>query len=220
MKLKREELIAIFTKAIDGNVIAIDTATEFLETHLYIGDYDNLRTIDAETSLEVEKQKDFLKKEFNMDIVVTPSMIPVKPEGTTRLIVVPKGFKSKIVLDKLASKDIVITSKYEDLDTAYPSGRNPNNKSYAIWVNDEDSGEIHSVLRCSMTEETLLEHLLHELIYFSEKATLLNIDSVFCKGSEGAQGTSTPIVTSINGEVRIKSFATVRDVTVRVSRAY
>jgi hypothetical protein len=145
----------------------------------------------------VSDQEAFYRSKFGMWRDFSKVTIPLCPEGFDRLIIVPEGMTAHIVYDQCSQ--LFPCWKYTDrsLDEAVPENeRDPKNGTYAIWVRDRQEADVEhknksadQIMREELTTETLLERLLHELVYFKETGQHLDIENVtLCAGSRDSNG--------------------------------
>ena len=139
--------------------------------------------------------REFYRKNFGIELE-KEIKIPEKKEGFDRLIIVVKGLTNNTVYDTCA-KHFPCWRYAEDLNKAVPtSERDPKNGTYAIWVRDViEADEVHKSKSAEMIKkeglktETLLERMLHELVYFLETKGHLDIQNVtLCSGSRDSDG--------------------------------
>jgi hypothetical protein len=102
--------------------------------------------------------------------------IPKKPtEGNWRLLVILKGLTNNWVYGACA-KQFPCWRYGDNLDKAIPTNeRDPKNGSYAVWVRDTvEADPVHknksadTIKEAGLKTETLLERMIHELVYFLE----------------------------------------------------
>ena len=139
--------------------------------------------------------KQFYKKYFGIELP-NGIKIPTKKDGFNRLLVIAKGLTNNSVY-AACEKHFPCFRYNNDLDTAVPTNeRDPKNGSYAIWVRDEiEADEVHKDKSVNMIKEeklktqTLLERMLHELVYFLESKKHLDIQNwTLCSGSRDSDG--------------------------------
>jgi hypothetical protein len=132
-----------------------------------------------------------------MDCDFSNVVIPERPEGFNRLLIVPNGMTAQRAYDHCSQH--FKCWKYTDrsLDDAVATNeRDAKDGLYAIWVRDAvEADEQHKnksadLIRCEkLATETLTERLLHELIYFKETGNHLDIENVtLCAGSSDSVG--------------------------------
>ncbi len=121
--------------------------------------------------------------------------IPARSPGFDRLIVVPQGITLGKVVAYLRTK-FEVSLYTEDLDQDVEKNDRTNTTTYAIWVRDvvEADEELANLSANDLTaqkisSETLLERLLHGLLYFTENGKHLDVKNVtLCAGSRTAGG--------------------------------
>ena len=143
----------------------------------------------------------FYQYNFNLNPEFSGLKIPQKPKGwkrNWRLLVVLGGLTNNQVY-KACKKQFPCSNLMndEDLDAVIPTNeRDPKNGTYAIWVHDNQ--EVGEVCRINSTGilnqtdlniETVLERMIHELVYFSETRKHLDEHhSTLCAGSRFDDG--------------------------------
>lgn len=124
-------------------------------------------------------------------------IIPVKPRGLDRLIVVAEGVAIQQSYDWCASK--FKCWKYIDrpLDEIVTiNERDPKKGAYAIWVRNVKEADYqhknksaNDIKREKLTTETFLERLLHGYDYYMETGEHLDTENItLCAGSRDADG--------------------------------
>jgi len=138
-------------------------------------------------------------------------VVPPKPDGSYRLIVVVPGITIEQVLTAYAAKDIKVWRWTNDnLDAITDSDRSAAAGPYAIWVRDtqeahlEHAGKSYDQLKTvGVPGMTLLERLILELVYFLETGKHLDVTNVtLCSGSLYHVG-HVPLVYFSAGKVRV-----------------
>jgi hypothetical protein len=119
----------------------------------------------------------FYQKYFGITIGLLRGLkIPLKPmEGNWRLLVIPQGLTNNQVYDACA-RQFPCWRYNDNLDKAVPTNeRDPKNGGYAVWVRDTvEADPVHKnksadmISEAGLKTETLLERMVHELVYFSE----------------------------------------------------
>ncbi len=141
--------------------------------------------------------REFYRKHFGIELgdVKIPEKTPKQAEFS-RLIVVAEGLTNNQVYDA-CRKRFKCYRYSDDLNESVPtSERDPKNGSYAIWVRDPvEADEIHKnksaemIKKENLKTETLLERMLHELVYFSETGNHLDVNNwTLCSGSRYSDG--------------------------------
>ena len=130
-------------------------------------------------------------------IIINPLFveIPKCQVGRSRLIVVPQGLTMNHVIVFFRTQ-FTVSLYADDLDRAVTKNDRTNGKTYAIWVQDvvEADEELKGLSANDLAEKkipgiTLLERLLHEVLYFSETNKHLDIEnSTLCAGSRRSDG--------------------------------
>ena len=142
----------------------------------------------------VGEWREFYRKHFGIELgeeIKIPERNDEQKKEFVRLLIVAKGLTNNIVYD--ACKKNFPCYKYaENLDKDVPTNeRDPKNGTYAIWVRDVvEADEVHksksanTVKQENLKTETLLERMLHELVYFLETKKHLDIQNVtICSAS-------------------------------------
>lgn len=160
----------------------------------------------------------FYKKYFKLDADFTGLKIPAKPtEGTWRLLVILKGLTNNQVY-KVCEENFPCYKYIDNLNKDVTKNeRDSRNGSYAIWVRDTvEADEVHKNKSANMIEEadlkteTLLERMIHELVYFSETGFHLDANNVtLCCGSRNSDG-GVPDAVWYGGKFRVRWFSTGR----------
>ena len=143
--------------------------------------------------------REFYRKHFGIELeqeIKIPERTEDQKKEFTHLLIIAKGLTNNIVSD--VCKNNFPCYKYaEDLDKAVPTNeRDPKNGTYAIWVRDVvEADEVHknksadTIKQENFKTETLLERMLHELVYFFENREHLDIKNVtLCSGSRNSDG--------------------------------
>ena len=165
---------------------------------------------------DLEAWDNFYGKYFKIPFSFTGLMIPPKPtEGNWRLLVILKGLTNNQVYDD-CKKQFACYKYADDLDTAVPTNeRDPRNCSYAIWVRDTvEADDVHKdksanmVAKEELATETLLERMIHELVYFSETGKHLDVKNVtLCSGSRNSDS-NVPSADWYDGKFRVHGRST------------
>jgi len=156
---------------------------------------------EAGRDFDLESWETFYKKFFDINVDLSGVKIPERTDEQkkefTRLLVIAKGLTNNQVYDACA-KQFPCFRHNEDLDKSVPTNeRDPKNGTYAIWVRDTvEADEVHKnksadmIKQANLTTETLLERMIHELVYFSETGNHLDVSNVMlCSGSRRSDGT-------------------------------
>lgn len=137
----------------------------------------------------------FYKKHFNRTINLSTLVIPPKQEGFNRLLVIAEGITTDQAYDA-CTKEFSVWRYADDLDKAVPTNDRMPTKTYAIWVRDRIEADeelknlsVDTLKNRGITGETLLERLIHELKYYDETGTHLDIKNwTLCSGSRSTDG--------------------------------
>jgi len=139
----------------------------------------------------------FYQKYFGLTTAFLGPKIPPKPtDGNWRLLVILRELTNNQVYS-VCEKQFPCWKYTDNLDKAVPtSERDPQNGSYAIWVRDiVEADPVHKNKSANMIKEvglkteTLLERMIHELVYFSETGKHLDVSNVtLCSGSRYSGG--------------------------------
>ncbi len=130
------------------------------------------------SGLKIPERTDEQKKEF------------------TRLLVIAKDITNNHVY-RTCQKQFICLSYADNLDEAVPTNeRDPKNGLYAIWVRDTvEADKVHKnksadmIKQANLTTETLLERMIHELVFFSETGKHLDVkNATLCSGSHYSGG--------------------------------
>ncbi len=150
---------------------------------------------------EKEQWRKFYQKHFSLELNFVDMVIPEKPlEGTWRLIIIAQGLTLNQVY-KSMSNAFKCWKYADDLDKAIPKNARNTKNAYAIWVRDEVEPDTQYLGKSTNQADpnmtigvTLLERMIHEMIYFDETGKHLDIKGVtFCTGSRYSAG-SVPFV--------------------------
>jgi len=138
----------------------------------------------------------FYRDVLGMDIDLSDVRIPDNPGGFYLVIIVAQGLTIAKIVAAMRQRFEVSLSR-EDLDDAVPENeRAPANGSYAIRVRerveaDEELKNLSGddIRSRSQATMTLLERLLYELKYFSERGAHLDVANItLCAGSRYRDG--------------------------------
>jgi hypothetical protein len=145
---------------------------------------------------EKEVWRKFYQKNFFLDLNFSDVVIPEKPvEGTWRLLIIAQGLTMNQVYDSM-SKAFKGWRYDNDLDKVIVKNTRDTKNAYAIWVRDSVEpdkrylGKSTNQVDPDMTiGVTLLERMLHEVIFFGETGNHLDIKgATFCSGSRYVDG--------------------------------
>lgn len=137
-----------------------------------------------------------------------PHQPPVQEFDPSRLLVIAHGLTNNLAYDACVKK-FPCWRHMGDLNVAVPrekDQRHPQSGTYAIWVRDvqeaDECWKNHSALQLVRATppikcETLLERLIHELVYYSETMKHLDLDLqsiTLCAGSRSVNGYRVPSI--------------------------
>ena len=146
----------------------------------------------------------FYQKYFGLTADFSGLKIPQKPtEGNWRLLVILQGLTNNQVYDACV-KQFACWRYSDNLDKVVPTNeRDSKNGGYAVWVRDTvEADPVHknksanTIKEAGLKTETLLERMIHELVYFSETlqdggqaGKHLDVNNVtLCSGSRDSDG--------------------------------
>ncbi len=159
---------------------------------------------------EKEQWRKFYQKHFSLELNFAELIVPDKPaEGNWRLLIIAQGLTMNQVYDSM-SKAFKCWRYNDDLDAKVPKNARDTKTVYAIWVRDgvepdeKYLGKSTNQADPNMTiGVTLLERMIHEIVYFDETGNHLDIKGVtFCTGSRHSVGI-VPCVDWDDGRVRV-----------------
>lgn len=145
---------------------------------------------------EKEKWRKFYQKHFALDLSFSDLTIPVMPTGGVwRLIVVAQGLTLNQVYGAM-SKAFKCWRYSDDLDASVTKNVRDTKVTYAIWVRDGIEPDEKYLGKSTNQADpdmkigvTLLERMLHEIMYFDETGKHLDIKGLtFCTGSRNSDG--------------------------------
>lgn len=158
-----------------------------------------LRTMFKVTDLFVDKKerwRKFYQKYFSLNLNFDNLVIPEMPtEGSWRLLIIAQGLKLNQIFD--AWKKHFKCWRYNDnLDKVISQNTRGTKEAYAIWVRDgvepdekylgKSTNQADADMKIGVT---LLERMIHELVFFDDTSTHLDIKGVtFCTGSRRSAG--------------------------------
>lgn len=139
---------------------------------------------------------DFFRDVFGIEANFSDLIIPEKPEGFDRLLIIAEGMTPQKLYDKCAETFPSWKWTGRNLDEIVIFDRTAKNGAYAIWVRDrvEADEELKNLSANQLKERgipgiTLEERLIYELKYFRETGKHLDIDNVtLCSGSRYDDG--------------------------------
>lgn len=192
-------LIGFITEA--ATVILFRMSEEELQHHMLQKAYirKQLRAMFkiADTFVEEKEQwRKFYQKHFSLELNFADIVIPKRPSvDTWRLLIIAQGLTLSQVY-KSMSAAFKCWKYADDLDKVVIKNARDTKHAYAIWVHDRVEPDVqylgHSTKKIDpdMTiGVTLLERMIHEIVYFDETGEHLDIKGVtFCSGSRGSNG--------------------------------
>ena len=153
----------------------------------------------------------FYQKYFGLTTDFLGLKIPPKPtDGKWRLLVIRQGLTNNQAYSA-CEKQFACYRYTVNLDKVVSTNeRDPKDGSYAIWVRDTvEADPVHKNKSANMVKdaglqtETLLERMLHELVYFSETGKHLDVTNVtLCSGSR-ISGGGVPYADWRDGQFRV-----------------
>lgn len=147
-------------------------------------------------------------KAFQWTVDFSEVIIPSKPDGEWRLILVAKGMACDKVYDSWTfPKWKYVVNGY--IDAAVPTNIRTASEHYAVWVRagvepdaeflGKSTAEVDPEMKIGMT---LLERMVLEGKCFDEKGKHLDIvGATFCSGSRSADGDVPSVYLNHDGEV-------------------
>ncbi len=145
---------------------------------------------------EKEQWRKFYQKHFSLELNFTDLIIPEKPtEGSWRLLIIAQGLNLNQVYDAM-SKAFKCWRYSDDLDVIVTKNARDTKVAYAIWVRDGVEPDAEYLGKSTNQADpdmkigvTLLERMIHEIIFFDETGKHLDIKGVtFCSGSRNSDG--------------------------------
>lgn len=145
---------------------------------------------------EKEQWRKFYQKHFSMDLNFADVIIPEKPvDDAWRLLIIAQGLTLNQTYDAM-SKAFKSWRYNNDLDASVTKNVRDTKTAYAIWVRDgvepdeKYLGKSTNQADPGMTiGVTLLERMVHGILFFDETGTHLDIKGVtFCTGSRYSDG--------------------------------
>ena len=216
-------ITAVFKKIAVGPEILewlVEDGKEFFESKLTELGQEFLKTINAKNPDRVKMigwWEAFYKKHFGINVSLSGIQIPDRPAvGKWRLLILVPGLTNNCVYDVL-QKHFTCWRYTEDLDAGVPVNERDPSKigAYAIWVRDvieaddchkNKSANMVAAERPVLKTETLLERMIHELVYFLETDGHLDTSNwTLCSGSRGAGG-DVPCACWYGGKFQIDWF--------------
>jgi len=160
---------------------------------------------------DLEWWRKFYLQHFNFNLNFIRTQVPIKPmDGKWRLLLIMEGLTNNLVYNA-CDKKFPCYKYIDDLDKDVPKNeRDSKNGNYAIWVrNTVEADEVHMdksavmIAKEGLKTETLLERMLHELVYFTETSQHLDVSNVtLCCGSRVLPG-GVPYIDWCDGRFRV-----------------
>jgi len=153
----------------------------------------------------------FYREYFGLTVGFSGLKIPPKStEGNWRLLVIASNLTNNQVYDACKKQFSCYKYTYNLDKDISRNERDPKKGNYAIWVRDTvEADEVHKnksanmITKEGLKTETLLERMLHELVYFSETGSHLDVNNVtLCSGSCSLGG-SVPGADWYGGRFRV-----------------
>ena len=173
------------------------------ELQHWIGKKDNLRkqlrtmfNISDMFVEEKEQWRKFYQKHFSLELNFSDIVIPEKPlEGNWRLLIIAQGLTLNQVFDSMV-REFNCWRYSDDLDKSVTKNVRDTKVAYAIWVRDGAEPDEKYLGKSTNQADpdmkigvTLLERMIHEIIFFDEKGLHLDIKGVtLCTGSRSSDG--------------------------------
>ena len=173
------------------------------ELQHWIGKKDNLRkqlrtmfNISDMFVEEKEQWRKFYQKHFSLELNFSDIVIPEKPlEGNWRLLIIAQGLTLNQVFDSMV-REFNCWRYSDDLDKSVTKNVRDTKVAYAIWVRDGAEPDEKYLGKSTNQADpdmkigvTLLERMIHEIIFFDEKGLHLDIKGVtLCTGSRYSDG--------------------------------
>ncbi|MBI4119136.1 MAG: hypothetical protein HY452_02645 [Parcubacteria group bacterium] len=140
----------------------------------------------------------FYHQFFGLDLDLSTVRIPPQRPDFTRPLIIAQGLTPNQVYE-VCQKRFPYSKYADDLDSVLDwdeEERNPKDGAYAIWVRDRVEADVElknlsadQIKEKGLTTETLLERLLHGLMYWSETNKHLDTNTVtLCTGSRSRRG--------------------------------
>ena len=150
----------------------------------------------------------FYQNSFHKTHDFSHIIIPPKPKGNWRLLIIAKGLTINQAYNRC--QELFQCYKYtDDLDAKVTKNTRIPTESYAIWVQDSIEPDKEYLNQSTNQADpnmtigiTLLERIILELIYFQETQKHLDIKGItFCSASRDADG-DVPDVKGNSGSTR------------------
>jgi hypothetical protein len=158
-------------------------------------DHQNPFEILMDTQNQLERACALYAEVFGITIDPVSVVIPERQPGRDRLIVIPKSVTMNRVVEYLRT-EFTVSLYTEDLDRDVTTNDRTSSETYAIWVQDvvEADEELKGLSANDLAAKkipgvTLLERLLHEMLYFKETGKHLDlVNWTLCSGSRYSVG--------------------------------
>ena len=145
------------------------------------------------TANQLARWRELYKKEFG--IILGEVTIPPRKRGFGRLIIVAAGVTLGQVF-AASGRRFSAFSYYNDLDAEVTEDERTNTETYAFWVYDGVEADewlknlsADDIEAQRLAAETLMERLLHELVYYDEVGQHLDVVNItLCAGSRDSDG--------------------------------
>lgn len=154
--------------------------------------------------------QNFYRDVFGIETDFSNLLIPKRPEGFDRIIIMAQGMTPQRLYNKCRELFLCWKRTDDDLDKIVTSDRSAKDGAYAIWVRDrvEADEELVNLSANTLKERniagiTLEERHIYELKYFEEARKHLDIRNVtLCTGSR-CSGGDVPSVSWDNDELGV-----------------
>lgn len=148
-----------------------------------------------DTQSQLERACALYAEVFGITIDPTSVKIPERKSGFDRLIVIPAGLSMNQLIAFFKTK-FDVSLYIEDLDGDVKENDRANTETYCLWVRDvvEADEELKNLSANQLKEQkisgvTLLERLVHELLYYMETGKHLDVVNwTLCSGSRNSNG--------------------------------
>ena len=171
----------------------IDDGSHTLESVIVFNEHRNMFAGSDVMSL-VRIQQNFYAEDFGLGMDFYQVPIPPYHHGFDRLLIIPQGLILDRVIAEYHHHSIKFWQYAEDLDGVLDwdkEERTAKDGNYAIWVRDRQEADeelknlsANQIKERGITTETLIERLIHGLIYFIETGHHLDERNItLCSGS-------------------------------------
>ncbi len=180
----------IFSKMTDAELQFLSEEKKDIRSNL-----ESIFNLSKNYIVEREKWRKFYLKYFGIAIPWS-IRIPDKPkDGSWRLLIININLTHNDVFNRM-SESFLCWKSHTNLDSYINKNIRDTNLGYAIWVRDNVEpdekylGKFASEVDPNMVlGVTLLEHMIHHLVYFDETGKHLDIEGVtLCSGSRNRVG--------------------------------